>query len=702
MTGPHDWRPWKRRALAYGPLTLAVALLAQRAIVARAREARARGGGARRRLHPLPVRPRHRRGAPAALPGGRALHERRDEHARGPPRSRPSGPRRARGRHPLAGVGASRSSRSAASRGRPRSSPHASRGARRRSARARWSSRSARSRGAPRAGWRWCRSRGSSRGRARRAAEFAEDAPSARTPAASRRARRARVGRRPLPPRGRALALFVGRHAGRVPASGRRGATRLLALAAGAAVLALPLLLLVLTGSARSNTAVAKLLPGNPYYAGPALEAAVAGNLQTLVGRFSNGEVWSAEFLPHGGAPFAMAGLGAVALLGVRTRSAGGRRRVLLLALTMFAPCFYYTFLWNRLRYLWPFAPGGSSGSRASRASSATCSARCGRDGASRRPSLCGVFVGDPRDEARVDARRRRPVGERHRPAAGGARALGEGQPPAGRAHRRERHRRHRLLRRARRRSTSSASRPRARRATGSPAPPRASSTTSGCARTRAAGCRRTSSSTRSGWACPMVLGEPLHEATVTDATILGGADDARLRGRLVAARHGRERRGRASRRASAIVDALDVADLESEAAHGYALLGAARGRGDRARGRSHAGRRRRSSTAAGRDARSSGSSRTCVPGVPGAVHRALRGAPADARVRGARRRRPARGFDVGDADDWVGARLRRPRRASPESAPRSSCAPPAGPDDVPLLVRRRWLTRHCGVNISG
>src|SRR5215469_8989645 len=24
----------------------------------------------------------------------------------------------------------------------------------------------------------------------------------------------------------------------------------------------------------------------------------------------------------------------------------------------MFAPCFYSTFLWNRLRYLWPFATG--------------------------------------------------------------------------------------------------------------------------------------------------------------------------------------------------------------------------------------------------------------------------------------------------------------------------------------------------------
>ena len=31
---------------------------------------------------------------------------------------------------------------------------------------------------------------------------------------------------------------------------------------------------------------------------------------------------------------------------------------ILLLALCMLAPCFYVTFLWNRLRYLWPFATG--------------------------------------------------------------------------------------------------------------------------------------------------------------------------------------------------------------------------------------------------------------------------------------------------------------------------------------------------------
>jgi hypothetical protein len=227
----------------------------------------------------------------------------------------------------------------------------------------------------------------------RRAAEWAEDAEGART---SRHAGElvalawiAALFR----PEGALTALFVGITLAAFP---RKAAwrTHALALAAGAAVVALPLLLWALTGSARSNTAVAKLLPGNPYYVGPALKAAVEANVRTLLTTLLNGEVWSAEFLPRGGAPFAMAGLGAVALLGIRTRLRWRALAVLLIALTMFAPCFYYTFLWNRLRYLWPFATGWLVG--------LACLARVLGDiaGAVRgrwrvlTPVLCGVCVG--------------------------------------------------------------------------------------------------------------------------------------------------------------------------------------------------------------------------------------------------------------------------------------------------------------------
>ena len=194
---------------------------------------------------------------------------------------------------------------------------------------------------------------------------------------------------------------------------------------------------------------MAKLLPGNPYYVGPALRLAVEENVRTLVGKLLNGEVWSAEFLPHGGAPFAMAGLGAVALRGLQTRARWRAIAVLLLALTMFAPCFYYTFLWNRLRYLWPFATGWLIG--------LACLARLVGDiaGAVRArwrvltPLVCGGFVGmlATKVEWSLEDVAQSASGIDRQQVALGRWARGE--PSPGRAHRRERHRRHRLLRRA-------------------------------------------------------------------------------------------------------------------------------------------------------------------------------------------------------------------------------------------------------------
>jgi hypothetical protein len=123
---------------------------------------------------------------------------------------------------------------------------------------------------------------------------------------------------------------------------------------------------------------------------------AAAANARLLVFTLLNGEVWSAEFLPHGGAMFALAGLAAVAWFGARK---GKKLRwrafaVVLLAITMFAPCLYVTFLWNRLRYLWPFATGWIVG--------LACLARAVGDLAGMiRPRwrvataiVCGVFVG--------------------------------------------------------------------------------------------------------------------------------------------------------------------------------------------------------------------------------------------------------------------------------------------------------------------
>ena len=115
------------------------------------------------------------------------------------------------------------------------------------------------------------------------------------------------------------------------------------------------ILLLLVTGSATTSTAQVKLLFGNPYYTLP--DAAIA-NARTLIGQILNGDVWSAEFLPKGGSAFACVGLVALAWRGNVTKRLPRAALALLFALSMFVPCFYVTFLWNRLRYLWPFAPG--------------------------------------------------------------------------------------------------------------------------------------------------------------------------------------------------------------------------------------------------------------------------------------------------------------------------------------------------------
>jgi hypothetical protein len=128
----------------------------------------------------------------------------------------------------------------------------------------------------------------------------------------------------------------------------------------GVLALAAPLLpmalALALTGSLTTSTAKVKLLPGNPYFVGTALSSEILRNVRVLVGTILNGEVWSAEFLPKGGAWIAMAGLLAIPLRGWQSRARWRALCILVIGLTLIAPCLYVTFLWNRLRYLWPFA----------------------------------------------------------------------------------------------------------------------------------------------------------------------------------------------------------------------------------------------------------------------------------------------------------------------------------------------------------
>lgn len=373
-------------------------------------------------------------------------------------------------------------------------------------------------------------------------------------------------------PEGAITSLAVGAVVAFHPRSGAlrvRGVdVRADALVFACAALAPNLLLFALTGSRTSSTAQVKLLPGNPYF--DVADAALA-NARVLAGTILDGRVWSAEFLPEGGAPIALLGLAALLWRGWRARLGVRAALVLLLALSMFVPCLYVTFLWNRLRYLWPFATGwfvglaclaralASVASRVDRRAKAATAAlvACAFAGAlaarlewvlddvarsasgiDRQQAALGRWAKDhlPED-ARVGVNDTGAIayfGDRRTFDVVGLTTPSEGRFwVAGPASRLEHY--------ERLRDTSPSTLP-------------------------------THFIVYPDWmACDPVLGRTLHEATVTDATILGGQT---MRASLARWDHLGSGELPWTRLAS-VSDAIDVADLESEAAHGYELLGA-------------------------------------------------------------------------------------------------------------------------------
>lgn len=359
------------------------------------------------------------------------------------------------------------------------------------------------------------------------------------------------------------LAMAVLLHPRKDTARSRAEALPLFALAA-----APNLLLLLLTGHVTSSTAQVKLLIGNPYFAMP--ETALA-NARTLVTQILDGRVWSAEFLPKGGAPFACAGLVAIAWRGKVTSRWFRAAAVLVLALSMFVPCVYVTFLWNRLRYLWPFAPGWFIGLACLARAVGTLTARIdARAGAAATTLVAGGFAGALAvhlDWVIEDAAQSASGIDRQQVALGrwadvtlpkDAR-IGVNDTGA-------------IAYFGNRRTFD---------VVGLTTPSEAKYWVAGAGSRLEHYERMLVSAPRSlpthfivypEWmSCDVVLGKPLHEAVVTDATILGGqvmrAYEARYddlgSGELPWSEHG------------AILDTLDVADLESEAEHRYELLGA-------------------------------------------------------------------------------------------------------------------------------
>ncbi|MCC6644875.1 MAG: hypothetical protein IT374_04800 [Polyangiaceae bacterium] len=145
------------------------------------------------------------------------------------------------------------------------------------------------------------------------------------------------------------LALFPPALPGKLPA-------RLLAACALVGPLVPPLINRALTGHFSTTTTQVKWLVGNPYYVGPALVGAVRANIELFFRTLMDGREWSAIFLPAGSQPVMLAALVAIPYAGARSGRGYRALVVCLLAVGMLVPTTYLSFLWNRLRYLWPFA----------------------------------------------------------------------------------------------------------------------------------------------------------------------------------------------------------------------------------------------------------------------------------------------------------------------------------------------------------
>lgn len=138
----------------------------------------------------------------------------------------------------------------------------------------------------------------------------------------------------------------------------QRRRARLLGSVPLAGLLITPTLHLIMTGSASSNTTVVKWLPASPYY--PTLGRLwepIASNVSLMFSTLLDGQQWSAVFLPEGSLPIALTALAAIPVAGWRSGKPWRAFFVAAIALSIFVPCTYHTFLWNRLRYLWPFTP---------------------------------------------------------------------------------------------------------------------------------------------------------------------------------------------------------------------------------------------------------------------------------------------------------------------------------------------------------
>ena len=136
-----------------------------------------------------------------------------------------------------------------------------------------------------------------------------------------------------------------------------RGKRRALAAVALAGAFVPTLVNYLATGHGGTTTATVKWLPLSPYHQGSSLWSAVLYNVELLFGTLLDGRVWSAVFLPEGSGLFLWLAPAALLFFALTAQARFRALFLLALALGILLPTTYDSFLWNRLRYLWPFMP---------------------------------------------------------------------------------------------------------------------------------------------------------------------------------------------------------------------------------------------------------------------------------------------------------------------------------------------------------
>lgn len=345
---------------------------------------------------------------------------------------------------------------------------------------------------------------------------------------------------------------------------------RLFALVPLAGPLVVPLLHLALAGHATSSTTLVKWLPTNPAYDRSAALAFISSNLRLLWQSVLDGGDWSAVFVPEHMRAVTLLGVVALFSRAWRKRLPFHAAFVLAIVLATALPTTYLSFLWNRVRYVWPFYGAHFVVLACLAREIGGLSRRFFKTNTPVSPIVMGLFAGalmtklswtlsDLATSARAIDHQQVTLGLWARENLPENARIGVNDTGA-------------IAYLSNRRTFDVVG-----------------LTTEGEARYWAFGAgarfehyeklaperRPTHFIVYPEWmACRPVLGEELHRETVTDQSILGGPTMIAHAARWDLLGSGALPRSIETEQL-VLVDELDVADLESEAAHGYARLGA-------------------------------------------------------------------------------------------------------------------------------